>query len=385
MNTTTSKYKRVRDALATAIRDGEYAAGQKLPGERTLATQFGISYMTARRAVSDLVEWGLLDRRPWEGVFVTASPSRARTGAIHIEPAAGALGSGRPDDASSATTTLNIITVGHEPPHVNTLKRLAGKFAEGRGWPTRFVRIDNPGDNQSVRYILDGGLSLLIIPDDATMRGPVGEAVQQVAGRAVLIGNRMDNLGVPSVLADDTQAIGMAVRHLRDHGHTRIGMLCDYTNQPVTSVQVAKWRSCFAAEVLPGELERRLIVVDTPRFECPTQYAYQRVREYLRDNDAAVTALVCTGDESAVAAMSACRDAGLAVPQGMSIAVSGDSSLAAYSNPPLTCIDVDLELHVRIAGEMLERSLTGVLSPADRLRLIEPRLVERASVAAPRS
>src|SRR3954470_10184725 len=75
MNTTSSKYVRVRDALADAIRSGEYVVGQKLPGERTLATQYGISYMTARRAVSELVELGLLDRRPWEGLFVTAVPT----------------------------------------------------------------------------------------------------------------------------------------------------------------------------------------------------------------------------------------------------------------------------------------------------------------------
>jgi len=285
-------------------------------------------------------------------------------------------------NASTGTTTLNVITVGHEAPHVNTLKRLASKFAEGRGWSTRYVRIDHPGDDHAIGCILGGGLSLLIIPDDATMRGPVGEAVQQVNGRAVLIGNRLDSLGVPSVLADDTQAIGLAVQHLREHGHTRIGMLCDYINQPVTSVQVAKWRSCFAAECSPEELDRRLIVVDTPRFECPTHYAYQRMRQHLREDGGAVTALVCTSEESAVAALSACRDAGRPVPQSMSIVVSGDSSLAAHSNPPPTCVDVNLELHVRLAGEMLARSLAGALSAADRLRLIEPRLIERASVCA---
>src|SRR3954467_2540392 len=75
MNTTSSKYVRVRDALADAIRSGEYTVGQKLPGERTLAIQYGISYMTARRAVSELVEKGLLDRPPWEGLFVTAAPA----------------------------------------------------------------------------------------------------------------------------------------------------------------------------------------------------------------------------------------------------------------------------------------------------------------------
>jgi DNA-binding LacI/PurR family transcriptional regulator len=64
----------------------------------------------------------------------------------------------------------------------------------------------------------------------------------------------------------------------------------------------------------------------------------------------------------------------------MSIVVSGDSALAAHCNPPLTCIDVDLELHVRLAGQMLERALAGALPVTDRLRLIEPRLVARASV-----
>jgi len=369
-----SKYARVRDALAQAIRNGDYGVGQKLPGERTLAVQYGISYMTARRAVGELVERGILDRRPWEGIFV-AIPER-ETG-----------GNGRPVSVpvASDTTTLNIITVGYEPPHVNTLKRLASKYAESQGWSTHFVRIEHPGDDHAIRRILSGGLSLLIIPDDLTMRGPIGEAVQQIGGRAVLIGNRMDNLGVPSVLADDTHAIGLAIQHLREHGHTRIGMLCDYINHPVTSVQVAKWRSCFAADCPAQELDRRLIDVRTPRFECPTQNAYRRVREYLRtEGDAAVTALVCTGDESAIAAMSACRDEGRPVPDAMSIVVSGDSALAAHCNPPLTCIDVDLELHVRLAGQMLERALTGALPATDRLRLITPRLVARASVTGPR-
>lgn len=374
MSNTHAKYTRVRDALAGDIRSGKYAPGQKLPGERVLAQQYGISYMTARRAVTELVEQGLLDRRPWEGLYVRDGGGYS-SGNIDL-----AVGGSQ---AGVATTTLNIITVGHEPPHVNTLKRLASKYAEGRGWATRYLRIDDPGDEHAIRSILSpGALSLLIIPDDATMHGPVGEAVQQVSGRAVLIGNRMDNLGVPSVMADDTQAIGLAVQHLREFDHSRIGMLCDYTNHPVTSVQVAKWRSCFAAECTPAELDDRLIVVDTPRFACPTENAYRRMREYLQShpNGGGITALVCTGDESAVAAMSACRDMGRPVPERMSIVVSGDSSLAAHCNPPLTCVDVNLELHVRIAGEMLERSLTGRLSAADRLRLIEPRLVARGSV-----
>jgi DNA-binding LacI/PurR family transcriptional regulator len=323
--------------------------------------------MTARRAVSELIAMGILERRPWDGIFVTGGTNGS------------ASTNGTP--AGPATTPLTVITIGHEPPYVNTLKRLAGKYAQEQGWEAHFIRLQKPSDEHAVRCVLGGGLTLLLVPDDATMRGPVGEAIQQVNGRAALIGNRMDNLGVPSVMADDTQAIGVAIEHLRGKGHTRIGMFCDYTNQPVTSVQVAKWRSAFASELSESDLDRRLIVVDTPRFECPTQYAYERMRQYLTERPNELTALVCTGDESAVAAMSACRDSGYPVPQRMSVVVSGDSSLAAYSNPPLTCVDVDLELHVKLAGDMLARALGGTLPPADRLRLIEPRLVERASVA----
>src|SRR5579859_5576410 len=107
MSTSTTKYGKVRDALAEAIQRGEYTAGQKLPGERVLATSFGISYMTARRAVYELIQMGILERRPWEGVFVV-SDSKSPV---------------------STTTTLNVITVGHEPPHVQTLKRLAARDA----------------------------------------------------------------------------------------------------------------------------------------------------------------------------------------------------------------------------------------------------------------
>src|SRR4051794_23694155 len=138
MNPTPPKYTRVRDALARLIRSGKYTPGQKLPGERALAVEYGISYMTARRAGSELVQQGLLDRRPWEGLFVVipASPN------ADSKLAAGAPSS--TNARATATTTLNIITIGHEPPHVNTLKRLASKYADEQGWLARYVRIDHP-------------------------------------------------------------------------------------------------------------------------------------------------------------------------------------------------------------------------------------------------
>ncbi len=56
-------FEEILDQLEQAILDGHISAGDRLPPERELAERFGVSYMTARRAVSDLVDANLLERR----------------------------------------------------------------------------------------------------------------------------------------------------------------------------------------------------------------------------------------------------------------------------------------------------------------------------------
>ncbi len=98
--------------------------------------------------------------------------------------------------------------------------------------------------------------------------------MQQADGRAVLIGNRLDSLGIPSVLADDAQAIRLAVSHLRAHGRREIALVADDPGLSNARVQIAAWRSCLAGEFPPDVLDKRLVTVGTPRFGCRTQHAY---------------------------------------------------------------------------------------------------------------
>ncbi len=64
----------------------------------------------------------------------------------------------------------------------------------------------------------------------------------------------------------------------------------------------------------------------------------------------------------------------------MSLINSGDSSLMAFAHPPVTCIDVNMQRHVDLALQMLQAACEKTLPIEDRLRLVEPRLVERQSV-----
>lgn len=63
--------------LHDEIARGALAAGDGLPTEQSLCAQFGVSRITVRRALADLAEAGLIERRHGVGSFVTdRSPSR---------------------------------------------------------------------------------------------------------------------------------------------------------------------------------------------------------------------------------------------------------------------------------------------------------------------
>lgn len=64
-------YVRIRETLREMIATGEVERGQKLPSENELAAQYGVSRMTVRQGISELIDDGLVYRRHGVGTFVT--------------------------------------------------------------------------------------------------------------------------------------------------------------------------------------------------------------------------------------------------------------------------------------------------------------------------
>lgn len=63
-------YQQVAASISGAIADGTYQPGHRLPSERDLADEFGVSRPTVRRAVIALEMRGLLEARQGSGVYV---------------------------------------------------------------------------------------------------------------------------------------------------------------------------------------------------------------------------------------------------------------------------------------------------------------------------
>jgi DNA-binding GntR family transcriptional regulator len=67
-------YVEVADKVEADIRSGRLPVGARLPNERDMGAQYGVAPGTARRAVQELRERGLVATLPNKGSFVIAPP-----------------------------------------------------------------------------------------------------------------------------------------------------------------------------------------------------------------------------------------------------------------------------------------------------------------------
>jgi GntR family transcriptional regulator len=76
----TPLYRKVYDDLRRRIRLGQYTRGTALPSETRLTEEFGVSLITVRRALDELVLDGLVERRQGVGTFIRDSARNVSIG-----------------------------------------------------------------------------------------------------------------------------------------------------------------------------------------------------------------------------------------------------------------------------------------------------------------
>lgn len=67
-------YRQLAAVLRDRVRNGELAAGQRIPSEKDLHDEFGLARETIRRALAILRTEGLIEVRHGHGTFVIQAP-----------------------------------------------------------------------------------------------------------------------------------------------------------------------------------------------------------------------------------------------------------------------------------------------------------------------
>jgi LacI family transcriptional regulator len=180
--------------------------------------------------------------------------------------------------------------------------------------------------------------------------------------------------GVTNIVLDHVRAAEIALKHLFQLGHRNIAFI---QGQEFSSDTEVRWANIVkAARQLNLSISPAL--VSQLQGDSPSpQLGYEATRKLLAAHKP-FTALFAFNDISAMGAIRALREAGLRVPDDVSVMGFDDIASAAYQNPALTTVRQPLREMGRIAAETLLRRIrrSGSDSRGGET-MVEPELIIR--------
>ena len=175
-----------------------------------------------------------------------------------------------------------------------------------------------------------------------------------------------------AVGVDQVAGARLATRHLIELGHTEILHVTGPMNRTEARARQDGWRS----EMLAAGLRP----VQSLSGDWTAGSGFAVGAQIVARED--VTAVFAANDQMALGILRALCEAGLRVPQDVSVVGFDDIPEAAYLIPPLTTIRQDFPAVGRRAIEVLQAAITQRTEALPRL--IDPDLVLRFSTAPPR-
>ena len=180
--------------------------------------------------------------------------------------------------------------------------------------------------------------------------------------------------GVTNVVLNHEHAARLTMRHLRDLGHREIAVI---KGQQTSSDTQIRWQSSVMAAKEFGMHVPKSMVVQLDRDITSPEIAYTLVEKLLRVTRR-MTAIVCFNDVAALGAIRAIADAGLKVPQNVSVIGFDDLHLALFATPSITTIRQPLRQMGETAARVLLDRLRSDRRHAAEIA-VEPELIVRES------
>lgn len=327
MNDKTPKYIQIKDKIKEDIRKGVLSG--KLPGERVLAGDFGVSYMTVRKAVAELVEEGILHKFTTRGTFVS-------------------------NGKMSPKVTNNIgffldegIREGISSPYYSLVFKALEKTVKKFGYNLLlFSDHDdiNPLNNQKK---IDG----VIICCFPRIESKIQEIKKMLP--VVLLDNVSVDKSIPSVTIDNFNSCLEATGYLLSLNHKRIGFISGLLDSDVSKDRLQGYKTALSNHKI--ELDKKLIYKGDYSYESGESGA-----KYFLSLTELPTAIICANDSMAIGAMKVIREKGLNIPADISVIGFDDIEVVARVYPALTTIAAPIQ-------ELAERSVALLLASINNI------------------
>lgn len=300
-----AKYNEVMSVIKRRISEGDYLV-DSIPGERRLAEETGVSYMTARRAVRQLLDEEVLIRAP--------------SGSLDVHPS-----------YSKRTKPAEVVLLypAYPSSYLTQLRGVVSEFADRRGQnlrPAQFVHWDEQAVFESVAQ----AKGTVVIPHGPPIPSRLMEHFKN--HKVVVLDGDFADRGIPSVRLFSDSCVLAVMEHLRRLGHRRVDCLNTQNRNVEIDRRIDIWRQWREDHGIAGQLHDD----PAPNYTDPTIVAYRMMAELLDRNGADATAFVATTCPAAIGAIRACYERGVQVGPDVSIAAVNLEPPAEFFCPSIT-------------------------------------------------
>jgi LacI family transcriptional regulator len=305
------------------------------------------------------------------------NPRISETTKLRVRAAARGLGY-RPNRIAQSLRTSTANFVGIVVPDIgipfySRVVKGAQDTVERAGHQVLMMNTERESEREAaaLRTLLEHRVSGILI---ATSGGSAPEPVVPT----VYFDNIVLGRGVANVTRANAAGIDLLVGHLAAHGHTRVA----YIGGPATFTSGLERLEGFCESVRRRALDDRAGYVELGDAVWSPQSGAAAMERLLALAEPP-TAVVTSGDTLALGAMSACRSAGLRVPDDVALVSFDDPTFGDLLDPPVTALARNEAEMGKLAASLLLHALeSGASGPPTEVRL-PVELVLRRSCGCP--
>jgi len=314
-------YKQLKHIIENQIKSGQKKPGELISSEKEFCEEHGISQITVRKAIFELVNEGILYRIPGKGTFISG-----------------------PDQGPRSISRLKTENIGfvisreHHPIFSNTFYSyvFAGVEEEARahGYNLIYQVLDEKlmFDPSTFKLIEERKVDGLILAGEMSHSFVSNLKAKDIP--IVLVDHYIDNSGLDSVVTDNTKGVGEVIRYLADLGHEQIGFLG-------ATLEHGSFMERF--EGYTAALKKNRLDFNEELVQTGLLWNGYGIMEKMFRLAKMPTAIFACNDLMAIRAMAAIQDRGMKVPDEISIAGFDDIDMSQQIHPPLTTVRVQKE------------------------------------------
>ncbi len=302
------KFQYIADTIHARVRHGDYHL-RGFPSHSGLVAELGVNARTVTKAISDLVERGVLVRQ--------------ETGRVDVSP-----------EAVRAVRHIGVLSPAWVSENIMRWHHLIYQIAQARGWsvrPTVYAHWHDITISEALRGL--DGVFFLSLGDDFPEH--VLKQLRSAGARVVVLEQDLSSAGIPSLRYWNSAPIRQLINHLHSAGYRRVACLNTQPHSSVIHERIASWRRWSSTAGIRGPLFDEPVDLSNPAHET----ARALTRWLVASNGLDADAVVCTTNYIGMGVVRGLLDEGVTPGRDVGVCSVEDwSRLSGIISPSLTCL-----------------------------------------------